>query len=119
MKKKSVARLTGTFRLVLGDAGALFCPASSCRRASRIDGNQFTLRHSSLKLPLNDSTKVLLPSVVIPGMNPNEYLNGDLKTRVHSDMPAGTEQELKQNSILHENVGQEAAPYPHVAPPPA
>jgi len=38
-----------------------------------------------------------LPSYC-PEMNPDEYLNGDLKNRVHSGAVAGTEQELKHKT---------------------
>ena len=45
----------------------------------------------------DEITVFYLPSYS-PEMNPDEYLNGDLKTRVHSGIPAGTEQELKHKT---------------------
>ena len=40
-----------------------------------------------------------------PELNPDEYLNGDLKKRIRSGVPARSEKELKtKNKIIHENV---------------
>ena len=36
-----------------------------------------------------------------PELNPDEYLNCDLKNGVHSDVPARTKKELKQKAISH------------------
>ncbi|MDR4499086.1 MAG: transposase [Candidatus Scalindua sp.] len=36
-----------------------------------------------------------------PELNPDEYLNCDLKVGVHSQMPAKTKEQLKNNSISH------------------
>jgi len=45
----------------------------------------------------NEIAVFYLPSYS-PEMNPDEYLNGDLKGRVHSGIPAGTEPELKHKT---------------------
>ena len=36
-----------------------------------------------------------------PELNPDEYLNGDLKSGVHSGVPARTEKQLKQKTLSH------------------
>jgi len=36
-----------------------------------------------------------------PELNPDEYLNNDLKGRVHSGVPARTEQELRRKALSH------------------
>ncbi|MDR4497272.1 MAG: transposase [Candidatus Scalindua sp.] len=36
-----------------------------------------------------------------PELNPDEYLNCDLKVGVHSQMPAKTKDQLKNNTISH------------------
>ncbi|WP_320042998.1 transposase [uncultured Desulfobacter sp.] len=36
-----------------------------------------------------------------PELNPVEYLNGDLKSGVHSGVPARTEKQLKQKTLSH------------------
>jgi hypothetical protein len=34
-------------------------------------------------------------------LNPDEYLNGDLKSGVHSGVPARTETQLKRKALSH------------------
>ncbi len=36
-----------------------------------------------------------------PELNPDEYLNGDLKVGVHSGVPARTKEQLKRKAISH------------------
>ena len=36
-----------------------------------------------------------------PELNPDEYLNNDLKRRVHADIPAKSEQELRKKTLSH------------------
>lgn len=44
-----------------------------------------------------------------PELNPDEYLNGDLKSGVHSGIPARTSSQLKQKAISHLHMLQKCA----------
>ena len=53
-----------------------------------------------LKEHQDDIEVFFLPSYS-PELNPDEYLNGDLKSGVHSRVPARTKDQLKQKAISH------------------
>ena len=48
----------------------------------------------------NEIEVFFLPSYS-PELNPDEYLNGDLKSGVHSGLPARTEKQLKRKALSH------------------
>ena len=54
--------------------------------------------HTSGLLAIPPNMRLLSLPPYSPELNPDEYLNGDLKTRVHSGIHAGTESDLKQKT---------------------
>ena len=56
-------------------------------------------KSGALKVPKNLSILFLPP--YSPELNPDEYLNCDLKAGVHSGPPARTRKQLKQKALSH------------------